>query len=401
MTNRPDPLDNIPNDLPDDGDDFGIPPAPEPVEFDFPLVSERSEADLEGFGLNMVDDYRDFKEEVLTWLATYGKHPEKGEGLSKTTLKSTHYKLETVFRWLWKYEDKYTTEFTPEHADRFIDLLNQTDSMIDSTVLHHAKDIKRFFKFTNHVYGTDYEWEPKPQLSQSNGDERAYLRRAAFQPLYEAALDYGSMKSYHTDMSSEERERLKLYLSQRFGVPKEKVGPEDFKKANSWKAPSMIAVTLDTGLRPIEVGRAKVSWVNLEDNELNVPKEDSTKNEGHWNCSLKKRTATVLERWLDERASYDKYANRDELWLTKRGTKYGKDSCNYLLDTLIERGNVPIPAHQNISWYAIRHGVATYWANHVGPHHAKEQLRHKSINTTMKYLHSDAETRNDAVEQIW
>ncbi|MDB9233342.1 tyrosine-type recombinase/integrase [Halorubrum ezzemoulense] len=399
MTNRPDPLESIPSNTPDD--DGGIPSAPEPVEFDFPLVSERSEEDLKAFGINMVDDYRDFKEEVLTWLATYGKHPEKGEGLAESTLKSTHYKLETVFRWLWKYEEKYTTDFTPEHADRFIDLLNQTDSMIDSTVLHHAKDIKRYFKYTNHVHGTNYEWEPKPELSQSNGDERDYLRRRAFKPLYQAALDYGSMKSYHTDMSSEERDRLKTYLSQRFGVPKDEIGPEDFKKANSWKVPSMIAVTLDTGLRPIEVGRAKTTWVNLEDNELNVPKDEATKNDGNWNCSLKKRTATVLERWLDERASYDKYRGRDELWLTKRGTQYGKDSCNYLLDTLIEQGDVPIPAHEDISWYSIRHGVATYWANHVGPHHAKEQLRHKSINTTMKYLHSDAETRNGAVEQIW
>jgi len=398
VSNRTDPLSHIPDTL--STTNANITP-PEPIEFDFPLVSQRSEADLKEFDLNMLDDYRDFKREVLSWLATRGKDPEKGDGLSRTTIKSTHYKLETVFRWLWSYEGSYSTNFTPEHADRFIDLLNQTDSMIDSTVLHHAKDIKRFFKFTNHVYGTDYEWEPKHDLSQSNGSERSYLRRNAFQPLYEAALDYGSMKSYHSDMSSQERDRLRTYISQRFGVPKANVGPEEFKKANSWKVPSMIAVALDTGLRPIEVGRAKVSWVNLEDNELNIPEEDSTKNDGHWNCSLQQRTTTSLERWLSERESYDKYTDRTELWLTKRATPYSKDSCNYLLNRLLEDGSVPTPPHQDVSWYTIRHGVATYWANHVGPHHAKEQLRHKSLNTTMKYLHSDAETRNSAVEHIW
>lgn len=158
MTNRPDSLDNIPSNPLDD--DVGIPTAPETIDFEFPLVSESSEEDLRGFGLNMVDDYRDFKREVLTWLATYGKHPEKGEGLSETTLKSTHYKLETVFRWLWKYEEKYTTDFTPQHADRFIDLLNQTDSMIDSTVLHHAKGIKRYFKYTNQPTGRTTSGNP-------------------------------------------------------------------------------------------------------------------------------------------------------------------------------------------------------------------------------------------------
>lgn len=72
----------------------------------------------------------------------------------------------------------------------------------------------------------------------------------------------------------------------------------------------------DAGYRasPLEVGRAKTTLVNLEDNELNVPKDEATKNDGHWNCSIKKRTATVLERWLNKRTSYDKYQGRDELY---------------------------------------------------------------------------------------
>ncbi len=101
VSNRTDPLSHIPDAL--STTSTNITP-PEPVEFDFPLVSQRSEADLEEFGLNMVDDYREFNREVLSWLATQGKDPEKGDGLSQTTIKSTHYKLETVFRWLWSYE---------------------------------------------------------------------------------------------------------------------------------------------------------------------------------------------------------------------------------------------------------------------------------------------------------
>ena len=142
-----------------------------------------------------------------------------------------------------------------------------------------------------------------------------------------------------------------------------------------------------------------MDWVNLESHELNIPKEESTKNEAYWNCTLKNRTVNVLERWLDEHSTYDKYQDRDELWLTKKGTKYSSKSCNYLLRRLIEEGNVSIPKNKDVTWYSIRHAVATHWANHVGPHHAKEQLRRKSV-TTMKYLHSDSETRSSAVEQI-
>lgn len=402
MTYQYDPLDDLP--AADGTDSTGLPsnPKPETVEIDFPLVSKRSREDLEAFGINIVDDYRDFKKDLLTWLGSYGKNPERAKGLAKSTLQSTHYKLETTFRWLWTDEDCYTTNFTPAHADRFIQLLDRSSGMIDSSVLHTAKAIKRFFKYSNHVRGTKYDWEPKPELSQANGDERDYLRRTAFEPLYQAALEYSSVKSYHnTNMSAEERERIRTYLSQRMSIPKEEVGPEEFKKANSWKVPSLISVTLDTGLRPIEVGRAKVDWVNLQSNELNIPKEESTKNEAHWNCTIKERTAKVLKRWLDERHSYEKYDGRGELWLTKTGTRYSSKSCNYILKRLIEHGDVPIPDHKDITWYSLRHGTATFWANHVGPHHAKEQLRHRSINSTMKYLHSDAETRGKAVEQIW
>jgi integrase len=395
--NRTDPLDNLGSGA---GVSAEIPPAPEDYEFEYPLVSERSKSDLREFGLNMVDDYRDFKHELLSWLANYGKNPEKGEGLADTTLKSTHYKLETVFRWLWDYEERYTTELTPAEADRFIRILNMSDSMIDSSVLHHLKVIKRYFKYHNHTHGTNWEWEPDLDLSQANGEERDYLHRGAFKQLYSAALEYGSVKSYHS-VTPEERDRIKTYLARLEGVPKEKIGPEEFKEANSWKVPSLIAVTLDTGLRPIEVGRASVDWVNLESHELNIPKEESTKNEAYWNCTLKNRTVNVLSRWLDERATYEKYQDRDELWLTKKGTRYSSKSCNYLLRRLIEEGNVSIPKNKDVTWYSIRHGVATHWANHVGPHHAKEQLRHKSVTSTMKYLHSDSETRSSAVEQIW
>jgi len=56
--NRADPLDDL-----DSGDAVSaeIPPAPEDYEFEYSLASERSKRDLQEFGLNTVDDYRDLK----------------------------------------------------------------------------------------------------------------------------------------------------------------------------------------------------------------------------------------------------------------------------------------------------------------------------------------------------
>ena len=96
-----DPLDNLGG---GDAMSEGVPPAFEDYEFTYPLVSGCPEEDLEGFGMNMVDDYRDLKYELLSWLTHYGKHPEKREGLADSTLESTHYKLEAAFRWLWRHK---------------------------------------------------------------------------------------------------------------------------------------------------------------------------------------------------------------------------------------------------------------------------------------------------------
>jgi hypothetical protein len=147
--NKTDPLDNF-------GREYTlraeIPLAPD-CDFSYPLASKRSKADLKEFGLNRVYDYRDLKRELLSWLVTYWKNPEKHVGLAITTLESTHYKLETVFRWQWQYESQYTTQFTPDHADKFVRDRDKSDGMIDSHVLHHTKDIQRYFRFCNYVPG--------------------------------------------------------------------------------------------------------------------------------------------------------------------------------------------------------------------------------------------------------
>jgi hypothetical protein len=50
---------------------------------------------------------------------------------------------------------------------------------------------------------------------------------------------------------------------------------------------------------PIEVKRAKMSWVNLEDSEVNISNYGVNKNEARWNHSIKSRTEKALNRWLD------------------------------------------------------------------------------------------------------
>jgi len=219
--------------------------------------------------------------------------------------------------------------------------------------------------------------------------------------LYEQALNRYSVKSYHhKNLSSEEREEIKATLAQRFGKPKSEIGPEDFKRANSWKIPSMIAVTSDVGLRPIEVSRAKVSWLNLDQDMMAIPKEEATKNDSHWVCELSSRTVNALEHWLDERESYEMYDGRDELWLTRMANPYNARSLNPLLNKLLDESSIETD-QRNLSWYSFRHGVASAWAEERGLYQARNQLRHKDIETTLRYTRNGGSGVSQPADGIW
>jgi hypothetical protein len=62
-----------------------------------------------------------------------------------------------------------------------------------------------------------------------------------------------------------------------------------------------------------------VQWVDVANNMLRIPKEESSKNEENWAVALTDRTVGALERWLEERKMYEKYDDTDALWLTRDG----------------------------------------------------------------------------------
>lgn len=56
---------------------------------------------------------------------------------------------------------------------------------------------------------------------------------------------------------------------------------------------------------------------------------------------------------------------------------------------------------RDLTWYSLRHGVATLWANEYGVQQAQEQLRHEKIKSTMHYVHSGSDTRNAKANDSW
>jgi len=345
-----------------------------------------------------VEDYRNERTECLQWLLAFGKDPERAEGYAKATVKARSHRMDQFFRFVWEEEGGYTTSITHEHADDWMQQLAYQDYS-DAHRNCCQKAVQMLFKWRHHQRGADI-WEPNIRFSSGSKTTtpRDFLTRSERRQIREAALEYGSVPNYNS-LSADERDRWKAHLAQRLDKPKSEIGPDDWDRANDWKIPSLIATSLDAGLRPIEVERAVTGWVDVDNAVLRIPKEQSSKNESHWQVSLSERTATMLGRWLEQRETYPKYDGRDELWLTRQSNPYSSSVLSRLLRNLCDVTSIDYE-NRDMSFYAIRHSTGTYMTREEDLAAAQVQLRHKSPETTMKYDQVPVEDRQDALDRM-
>lgn len=342
-------------------------------------------------------DYEEHRKDLLEWLATLGKQPEKASGYSQAVVRNTGYRLDQIYRWVWGREG-YTTDIQHEHADHYVRTLAGRE-ISNASKAKYVMSLKRLFKWQHHVRGGEL-WESEIAFSTGNGvsNPRDFFTRTERTKLREAALEYGAIPRYN-DLAPSERDRWKQHLSQRFGKPITEVSPEDWERANGWKVPSLVWTSLDCGLRPIEVERARVDWVDTSNGVIRIPREESSKNRDNWIAGLTERTTEALTRWLQERENYSKYDDTSSLWLTREGNPYTSQSLRYLIRRLCEEAGISTSGRK-ISWYAIRHSVGTYMTREEDLAAAASQMRHKSIQTTMKYDNTPIEDRKKALERM-
>lgn len=359
-----------------------------------PIATSKTEAQL---NKKQLLDYREQRRAFLEWLTALGKDPEHALGYSQATVRRTAYRTDQFNRWVWGEADQYTMNLTREQAEEYMEELAYTDQS-STHKSNTQKALKRYFKWQSHKRGGN-GWDPDRSFSgASTSAPRDFLTEDEREKIREAALDYGSIPAYN-NLSPDERDRWRVHLAQRFGKPKEEVVPDDWDRANGWKYTSLTWVSLDAGLRPVEVSRAKTSWIDVENELLRIPKEESSKNTENWVVGLTERTSAVLERWLEEREVYDQYEDSDSLWLTREGNPYQTSSLRNLLTRLCKQANIPVENRQ-MSWYAIRHSVGTYMTREEDLAAAQAQLRHKSEQTTMKYDQAPVGERRDALNRM-
>lgn len=342
------------------------------------------------------DDYRRQREHCVQWLLTFGKKPSKAEGYAIGTVKPRASRMDQFYRWVWRREGGYTAEVTPDHARAWMrHLARQDKSNVHKS--NCKKSAQMLLKWRHHEHGVQ-QWEPDISFSTQSNQPRDYLSQEERRAIREAALEYGSVPTY-ANLTPMERDRWKRYLAQRFEKPKSEVTPEDWDRANNWKIPSLVSVSLDAGLRPVEVTRSNLGWIDLENGVLRIPREESSKNHDNWIVALQDHTAEILGKWLKQRRTYPEYDDTDHIWLTREGNPYNSQSLRHVLRRLCEIADISTDNRQ-MSWYAIRHSVGTYMTREEDLAAAQAQLRHTSEQTTMKYDQTPIEDRKDALNRM-
>lgn len=377
------------------------------VEFKHPVVSDTTVQLIEAeFSPLVVERFREFKQKLLTWLAVAGKNHQQRDGYALETVKTTHYKIEDIFRWKWKREGEFSITFDTAEAYTYLaSRLASTDDT-DRTYTDYEKAVNRFHEYERTVNGRSYptledyvkENNEKPldfDRNDTTKTEKDKLHKDELRQLYNASLTVYSVKSYHNKkMSISERQRIAAMLAERFHKPKSEIGPEEFKKANSWKIPSIIATAVNLGLRPVEVKRANRDWIDLDNKKMIFPPKDAAKSDEPAVCDLSSEAVTALEKWLEEREAYELYDGRDALWLNQRGNRYSVKALNRIFQDLLDEAEID-DGVRDLTWYSIRHGAATYWANETNMEKAAQQLRHNRLETTRRYIRNSTHPTDD------
>jgi len=347
-----------------------------------------------------IEDYEDHRKACFEWLLDRGKNPDKYDGYGTYTVKNDAYRLDQFFRFVWEEENdgKYTVEVSHEYADDYLRYLAAEEKHGEDDGAKHRQALMRYYKWRAYKRGGE-EYDPAIKFDTDNGmNARDYLSREERSAIREAALEYGVVPEYD-DLSAADLDEVKAHLAQKYEKPKDEITKDDFDRANGWKIPSLLYVSLDAALRPCEVQRSTVNWLDTENQVIRIPKEESSKNRDNWTLAVSDRTTRVLERWLAEREDDRRYDNTDAIWLTRENNPWSPQSLRYLLHQLCDVAGINTENRQ-MSWYSIRHSTGTYLTEATDLSTAKEQLRHESLDSTARYAGVNPDKRREALNEL-
>lgn len=343
------------------------------------------------------------------WMREMGRSPQRNKGLSESTVQNNLRRIDQILRFCLEEgiipDEKVDLLASDEAKDEFVQRL-AANEMTKSNGEPYDEGSRRKFvdvlkKLNEYrVYHHDIDpWECDVSFSATTHESPDYFTEEEFATLRAHARDYSRLPP-RSELSPEERLQYRREVAQRLSVPLEAVDERTWHRLHEdFERRSLFLVTMDTGLRPVEVRRAKTDWLRLDKGVLHIPREDAAKSEASWEPVLRDETVTVLQQWLDQRSTLARYAGSDRLWLNNAGNPFQSGPLNDVFDSLLETADIS-RENRDLTWYSLRHTVGEHVREHGDIRHAKEQLRQKSEAALLQYGGPSVEKRQETLRSI-
>ena len=359
-----------------------------------------------------LDDTATDVDEFLTvfheWLLDRGENPDRNKPMSATGAQNYLARVDQLYRFVLEFGDLQTPRrLTHTQADELISRLDEDDILTQSgnqysqsSKRKFANALQKYFEWLQDEGFTRERWKPNVVFTDGEHESADSLSFEERYQIREAALEYNSLPAYY-ETPPAERDRLDALVAQRVGKAKDEVTKRDWREADtSSKTGSLIAVTLETGMIPIEIKNASVEWYNPRQQVFVIPKEFAAKNRPSTELPVTNGTAEVLSEWLRERRHLAGYDGTNRIWLNQRGNPYTSGNLCYLVRQLCTAADIPIE-NRKIVWYSLRHNLGHTFEEIADVSATKDQLRHQYLETTKSiYGETATEKRRYTLEQI-
>jgi hypothetical protein len=105
--------------------------------------------------------------------------------------------------------------------------------------------------------------------------------------------------------------------------------------------------------------------------------------------------------WLEDRECFEKYADVQNVWLTKYGNPYASHSVNYHWRKLRDAAGIEVGGRY-LPYYSLRHTAGTNIGEQIGAAGAAGQLRQKDQRRRVEHAfwRSDDSLRSDFQELV-
>lgn len=350
----------------------------------------------------------EFLAEYYDWLRDRGRNPARNRPMAVNGADNYHARIDQLYRFALRFDDlQKAPRLTQSQADELIWQFDQDDIETRSGGAYAEASKRKFSdalqKYFEWLYNTDLvddEWEPKVVFVDGDPESADSLSYTERHQIYEAALEYGSLPAYY-ETDPAERDRLKGLIAQRVGKQKADITQEDWLAADtSTKVGSLIAVTLETGMIPIEIEHATLDWYDPRKQVFVIPEEYAAKERPTTELPITDKVADAFSAWVRERRHLDAYEDTSRIWLNQRGNPYTSGNLCYLVRQLCEAAGID---HENrkIVWYSLRHTLGQTVEDTADISEANDQLRHRELETTKNiYGETVPEKRRATLEDI-